>query len=107
MTVEAERRAMAASEPARRARIKTKEAHQHEREAVVEFVDAALGAGWNWERIGKQLGVSANAIRGYYNRNRRWTHGGQVLIEPVRKLRAVEPMRRPRLVKNASDFWGG
>lgn len=78
MTVEAERRAMAASEPARRARRELAAAEVKARGAVVSFVDAALEAGWTWDRIAGELGISSTAVRRYYRRNRRRTHGGDI-----------------------------
>lgn len=46
-------------------------AQRHERTATVTYIDAALAAGWTWERIGEGLGVSGTGARRYYQRNRR------------------------------------
>lgn len=78
MTVDAERRAMAASETARRARANLAAVERQTRDVVIDFVDDALAAGWTWDRVAGALGISATAIRRYYRRNRRRTHGGDI-----------------------------
>lgn len=78
MTVESERTAMAASVTARRARSELEAAEVRARDAVIAFVDAALTAGWTWDRIAAELGISSTAVRRYYQRNRRRTHGGDI-----------------------------
>lgn len=78
MTVESERRAMAASLTARDVRREVRQRQHEERHAVVCFIDAALEAGWVWDRIGKELDITSTAARRYYDRNRRRTHGGDI-----------------------------
>lgn len=78
MTVEAERRASALSEPVRLARAAVDRAEHHARLCTIDYVDAALEAGWTWPRIGAELSLSATGIRRYYTRNRRKTHGGDI-----------------------------
>lgn len=61
---------------ARGARMGVKEAQKIERERTVYFADLALKAGWSWNQIGKGLGITGNAARRYYERNRRIVRPG-------------------------------
>lgn len=69
---------MAASMSAQHARRGLRDAQADERLAVVTYVDEALSAGWPWDRIAAELDVSPTAIRRYYDRNKRRTHGGDI-----------------------------
>lgn len=78
MTVGLDRKAELRAGPARDARTLVAEAEKRSRLLTVEYVDAALDAGWKWDRIGARLSVSGTGIRRYYARNRRKTHGGDI-----------------------------
>lgn len=75
MTAEAERRAYAASRRALRARAKRDEWFDEARRRTVEFIDAALEAGFTWDQMGDLLDLEGTSVRLYYKRNRRYTHG--------------------------------
>lgn len=46
-------------------------AERAEREATIAFMDEARASHWGWGGIGTALGISGNAARRYYERNRR------------------------------------
>ncbi len=76
MSASAEAALMSAGVAACRARAAVAKATAAEREAVVAFVDEAKLSHWTWDQMGSTLGVSPTAVRRYYERNRRNTHGG-------------------------------
>lgn len=60
------------------ARAAAEQAQERARECTIDYVDAALAAGWNWPRIGACLGIGDRSAKNYYHRNRRRVHGGNL-----------------------------
>jgi hypothetical protein len=71
MSAAAETAVNAALKTARDFRGALEVATRHERTATVAFMDEARASGWDWESVGRELGISGNAARRYYARNRR------------------------------------
>lgn len=78
MTVEGERRAIEAMRAVEAASKRAAKAATEERLAKIDYIDEALRAGWTWNRIGAGIGQTSTAVRRYYHRNRRRTHGGDI-----------------------------